>query len=321
MSKELDIMATQAPAPQNKNLHAAKRNKNDEFYTQMADIERELVHYRKQFAGKTVFCNCDDPSESNFVRYFALNFDFLKLKKVISTHYDDTQSTYKLEITRKLGAVEEIDALPKIPLKQNGDFRSPECIEILKESDIVCTNPPFSLFREYIAQLIAHNKKFLVIGSIGNVGYREIFPLLAENRIWLGYHSGDMSFMVPDYYEPMATRYWQDENGQKWRSLGNICWFTNMDHKRRHEEIILFKNYHGHEEEYPIYDNLDAIDVKKVRDIPNDYNGKIGVPRTFVTKHNPNQFDIIGYRYGSDGKSLTINGWEPYSRILIRRKQ
>ena len=178
------------------------------------------------------------------------------------------------------------------PLKGDGDFRSKECIELLKEADIVVTNPPFSLFREYVAQLMEYEKKFLIIGSQNNVTYKEIFPLLMQNKIWLGYKSGDMAFKVPADSEPRATRYWEDEQGQKWRSLGNICWFTNLDHKKRHEDLILYKTYSP--EEYPLYDNFDAINVNKTEDIPMNYDGVMGVPITFLDKYNPEQFEILG---------------------------
>ena len=209
-------------------------------------------------------------------------------------------------------------------LKQHGDFRSAECIELLKQADIVCTNPPFSLFREYVAQLIAFDKKFLIIGNQNAITYKEIFPLIKENRLWLGFKAGDMAFRVPENYEARETRYWQDETGQKWRSMGNICWFTNLDHKKRHEELVLYKRYTP--EEYPKYDKYDAINVDKTADIPCDYDGVMGVPITFLDKYSPEQFEIVGLdRYVEDnpryGHRFNINGKEIYARILIRRKQ
>ncbi|MFK5040730.1 adenine-specific methyltransferase EcoRI family protein [Glaesserella parasuis] len=311
----------------NKNLHRANREKNDEFYTRLVDIENELRHYTQHFKDKIIFCNCDDPEESNFFRYFALNFEHLGIKKLIATHFDANEPTYKLEIDRELdlntdGKIDFQD-IQRIPLQQNGDFRSPECIEILKQSDIVVTNPPFSLFREYVAQLIEYEKKFVIVGNQNAITYKETFKLIKENKIWLGNKSGDMAFRVPDYYEEKATRYWQDETGQKWRSLGNICWFTNLDHAKRHEELLLYNTYSA--EEYPKYDNYDAIEVNKVKDIPFDYQGAMGVPITFLDKYNPEQFEIIGLdRYVKDnpnyGKRFTLNGKETYARILIKHK-
>lgn len=347
----------------NKNLTAAKAAKNDEFYTQLTDIERELQHYWQHFRGKVVLCNCDDPYESNFFKYFALRFNQLGLKKLICTCYDgspvmgselslfaldaegeEKKLAYKVEITEVTdvngdGAVDLADVEYLIKndknvlsvLRGNGDFRSQECIELLKEADIVVTNPPFSLFREYIAQLMQYEKKFLIIGNQNNITYKEIFSLLQENKIWLGYKSGDMAFKVPDNYEARETRYWQDETGQKWRSLGNICWFTNLDHSKRHEELDLVCRYSP--EEYPTYDNYDAIEVGKIADIPYDYEGLMGVPITFLDKYNPDQFEIIWTTdRGGDGMienvkkphtrydAPVVNGKGLYKRILIRNK-
>ena len=308
----------------NKNLENAKRAKKDEFYTQLDDIAQELKHYREHFRGRVVFCNCDDPFESNFFKYFALNFNSLGLKKLIATCCDGSPITgnelplifdvseeeprriaYKVEITEVTdingdGAINLADVAYLLQndknvlsrLKGNGDFRSDECVELLKEADIVCTNPPFSLFREYVAQLMKYEKKFLIIGNQNNVTYSEIFPLIMGNRIWLGYKSGDMAFRVPADSEPRETRYWQDKTGQKWRSFGNICWFTNLDIPKRHEALDLWQHYS--QNEYPGYDNYDAIEVGKVSDIPGDYFGTMGVPVTFLEKYNPEQFEIIG---------------------------
>lgn len=290
----------------NSSLNNAAKAKEDEFYTQIRDIENELKHYRNHFKEKVVLCNCDDPQTSNFWRYFAMNFEFLGLKKLIATHYDAEKPTYKLELSRDVtgdGKVNEEDVV-ETKFTQNGDFRSPECIEILKEADIVVTNPPFSLFREYITQLLEYNKNFIIIGSQNNVTYREVFPLLKDNKIWLGYHSGDMAFMVPDYYEPRETRYWVDENGQKWRSMGNITWFTNLDIQKRHEELLLYKNYN--EKLYPRYVNYDGIEVNKIKDIPCDYDGAMGVPITFLDKYNPEQFEILGIDGGDMGVSYGV---------------
>lgn len=312
----------------NKNLNKAARAKNDEFYTQLTDIENELRHYKDHFQDKIIFCNCDDPEESNFFRYFALNFEHLGIKKLIATHFDAEKPTYKLEIDRELdlnadGKIDFQD-IQRIPLKQNGDFRSPECIDILKQADIVITNPPFSLFREYVAQLMEYEKKFLIVGNQNAITYKEIFKLIKENKIWLGNKSGDMAFKVPDYYEEKATRYWQDETGQKWRSLGNICWLTNLDHTKRHEDLLLYKLYTP--EEYPNYDNYHAIEVSKVKDIPINYDGVMGVPITFLDKYNPEQFEILGIdRYiennPNPGRRFSLNNKEVYARIIIKHKR
>jgi hypothetical protein len=293
----------------------------------LTDIEKELRHYKEYFKGKTVFCNCDDPESSNFWKYFELNFEHLGIKKLISTHFEDSKPSYKLELTSDKnfdGLVNGRDIVTT-PLQQNGDFRSPECIEILQEADVVVTNPPFSLLREYIAQLMEYNKNFIIIGNQNAVTYKEIFPLLRDNKMWLGYNSGDMEFMVPDYYEPRATRY-REENGIKYRSMGNICWFTNVDIHKRHENLILYKTYDGNEDDYPHYDTYDAINVNRVQNIPCDFFGKMGVPITFLDKHNPDQFELIGIdRYVEDnpnyGKRFTINGTEKYARILIRQRK
>lgn len=347
----------------NKTLANARDAKQDEFYTQLDDISRELKYYKQHFRGKVVLCNCDDPYESNFFKYFALNFNALGLKKLIATCYNGSpiagdelpllfeieesepkKIAYKVEITEVAdyngdGAVNLTDVQYLIQndknvlslLKENGDFRSKECIELLKEADIVVTNPPFSLFREYITLLIKYEKQFLVLGNQNAVTYKEIFKLLKDNRIWLGYKNGDMSFRVPDYYEPRETRYWKDENGQKWRSMGNICWFTNLDILKRHETLDLYKHYTA--EEYPKYDNYDAINVNKVSDIPCDYNEVMGVPITFLNVYNPEQFEIIDinphfFTIVEQGlpkpKQLTLHSVgqkDPYARILIRRKK
>lgn len=307
----------------NSSLIRAAVNKEDEFYTQLSDIEKELKHYREHFKGKIIFCNCDDPDWSNFWLYFKLNFHHLGLKKLISTHFENDKPSYKLEY--------DGNDVVQTRLTQNGDFRSPECIELLKEADIVCTNPPFSLFREFIDLLLEYEKDFLVIGSQNNITYKEIFPLLKNNNIWLGYYAGDMAFKVPDYYEPRETRFWIDENNQKWRSMGNITWFTNLDIAKRHEEIIFYKHYSP--EEFSKYDNYDAIEVGKVADIPVDYYEAMGVPITFFNKYNPDQFVILGNSselansIEIDGKvknnpgRFYINGKRLYDRLVIQRKR
>lgn len=311
----------------NKSLNAAAAAKQDEFYTQITDIEKELRHYRKHFAGKTILCNCDDPFESNFFKYFVLNFNRLGLAKLIATCYagspivytqmnlfgepeevvqaEREKKPYKVEVTQVYdtsgdGGVDMLDVAELFRTGKNslellegdGDFRSPECLALLDEADIVVTNPPFSLFREYIATLMEYRKKFIIIGSQNAVAYKEIFPLLQHNEVWLGHCNGDMAFRVPDHYEARDTRYWQDETGQKWRSLGNIAWYTNLDIRKRHEELILVKKYDP--ELYPRYVNFDAIEVTRTVDIPCDYAGLMGVPITFLDKYNPDQFEIVG---------------------------
>lgn len=325
-------------------LHAAKKAKKDEFYTQRVDIENELRHYKAHFKGKTVLCNCDDPRQSEFFKYFVENFEKLGLKKLVATCYksqdvdlfsqgDCEKAICQIYEGDKNGNMRmDDDEINIRQLKGDGDFRSAECIEILKEADIVVTNPPFSLFREYVAQLVKFDKKFLIIGNQNAITYKEIFPLLMNNKLWIGYKFGDMAFKVPPDSEPRETRYWQDETGQKWRSMGNVCWYTNLDHEKRHETLPLYKKYTP--EEFPKYDNYDAINVNKTSDIPYDYDGVIGVPITFMDKYNPEQFEIIGATE-SEGKGFsaglwnpdsgiaqaTINGAKVYKRIFIRRRE
>lgn len=256
----------------NENLKKAKKEKNDEFYTQLTDIEKELRHYKKHFKDKIVFCNCDDPEYSNFWRYFSLNFEELGLKKLIATHYETHKQSYKLEMWKdEAGVHSGIKTL-----KENGDFRSTESLELLKEADIVVTNPPFSLFREYIEKLMKYEKKFLIIGNKNAITYKEFFPLLKENKVWIGYNS------VKEFKQPDGTI----------KKFGNIGWYTNLDIDKRHEDITVYRHYTP--EEYPKYDNYDAIEVSKVSDIPCDYDGVMGVPITFMDKYNPDQFEILG---------------------------
>ena len=325
----------------NKSLHEANKAKEDEFYTELSDIENELKHYKEHFRGKTVLCNCDDPRVSNFFHYFSYNFEKLGLKRLITTCYknqnrdlfstNDSERAIWLEYfgDRNGNLVPDPEEIGINYLKGDGDFRSPECIELLKQADIVVTNPPFSLFREYVAQLMKYEKKFVIIGNQNAITYKEIFPYIKENKMWLGSTLSFAKFRVPDYYEPRATRFWIDETGQKWRSLGNICWFTNLDIAKRHEDMILYKKYNS--EEYPKYDNYNAIEVGKVAEIPMDYDGVMGVPITFMDKHNPEQFDIIGMGedngsghsggvWNGGSKSCLVNGKAAFKRIFIRRR-
>ena len=342
----------------NKNLNAAKTAKKDEFYTQMSDIEMELQHYWQHFHGKTVLCNCDDPYESNFFKYFALHFNHLGLKKLICTCYNGSpiqgdeltlafnfgneepkKIAHKVVITEVKdlngdGAVDLSDVRILLQNDKNvlstletGDFRSKECIELLKEADIIVTNPPFSLFREYIAQLMEYEKKFLIIGHQNAITYKEVFPLIKENRIWLGYgfKGGAAHFFSP--YEDIATA---GDHREDMIRVSGVNWFTNMEIPKRNEELDLVCRYSP--EEYPTYENYDAIEVSKTSDIPYDYEGLMGVPITFLDKYNPDQFEIIGItsndislkRYWINGFEKYdrpyINGERKYSRLLIRNK-
>ena len=340
--------------PGNNNLHMSKAGKQDEFYTQLPMIENELKYYKNHFEGKTVLCNCDDPYESNFFKFFAMRFNILKLKKLIASCYDrspiaQTQLSlfeedrppqerspycakmieledYNGDGAANISDVEWLlknkkDAVKK--LEGNGDFRSGECIELLKQADIVVTNPPFSLFREYVAQLMEYDKKFIILGRGTATTYKEILPLFLSNRLWLGRTNGHFWFRVPDNYDPKATDFKIDEDGVKWRRMGNICWFTNLDYKERHEDIILYREYDP--AVYPKYDNYDAIDVSEVSEIPKDYDGVMGVPTTFLLKWNPDQFEILGSSRYHDGSWESndinfVNGKGKFTRILIRRK-
>ncbi|MHC1737347.1 MAG: adenine-specific methyltransferase EcoRI family protein [Ignavibacteriaceae bacterium] len=331
--------------PKNKNLHKAKDSKKDEFYTQLSDIERELKHYKSHFKNKTVYCNCDDPRISNFFHYFSFNFEKLGLKKLITTCYknqdpdlfskNDSEKAIYLEYNgdKNGNNVPDAEEIGIKYLEGDGDFRSAESIKLLKKADIVVTNPPFSLFREYVAQLMEYNKKFVLIGSRNAITYKEIFKLIKDNKIWLGYMHPE-KFVVPDYYEQREYRSWRDENNLNWRSLGNACWFTNLEISKRNEDIVLYKKYTP--EEYPKYDNYDAINVDKTKDIPMDYKGAMGVPITFLDKHNPEQFEIIGSDYFVKEGLLPeiinpkwkgkidrgyINGKRMYSRLLIKNKR
>ena len=339
-------------ATKKSSLDSAKKNKKDEFYTQLTDIEKELRHYKAHFENKVVFCNCDDPRMSNFFKYFVLNFKHLKLKKLIATCYknqnadlfsmhdceqavfmtlDETQID---ELVEKNGGCLTVDCFPNIeakPLKGDGDFRSKECIELLKEADIVCTNPPFSLFREYVAQLVKYDKKFLIIGHQNAITYKEIFPLIKNNQIWLGFGFAGGATHFISKYEDIATA---GNHKEGMIRVSGVVWFTNLDFKKRHEELPLYKKYTP--KEYPKYDNYDAIEVSKTKEIPEDYNGMMGVPITFLDKYCPEQFEIVDAlnryalldalgtnEYVQKIKSHTcnINGKSTYFRIVIRRKR
>lgn len=317
----------------NKLLQKAKKSKSDEFYTQLSDIESELQYYKDHFKGKVIYCNCDNARISNFFKYFSSNFKKLGLKKLIAACYqeqkndlfnrDETKNGFFYEYTGKLGEQDKPNSDDIIYFKGNGDFRSSESIELLKQSDIVVTNPPFSLFREYVAQLIKYEKKFLIIGNINAITYKEIFKLIKENRVWLGINIGRgiSGFIVPDHYELYGTETRIDRFGNRIVSPNNCLWLTNLDNFKRHEDIQLTKKYFGHEEDYPKYDNYDGINVDKTEDIPLDYDGYMGVPITFLHRFNPAQFEIIKFRKGNDGKDLVINGKCPYFRILIKNKK
>ena len=316
----------------NKYLHKASKIKFDEFYTQLPDIERELSHYKDYFKNKIVFCNCDDPRVSGFFHYFSYNFEFLGLKKLITTCYknqqidlfsqNDSEKAIYLEYTgdKDGDKVPDLNEIGIKHLKGDGDFRSEECIKLLKQSDIVVTNPPFSLFREYVAQLVEYDKKFIIIGSLNAITYKEIFKFIKENKIWLGhgFDGGNAYFKTPYPKEFAEGVYNEETDLVKFR---NVTWFTNLDYEKRHEDLILYKTYKGNKKDYPKYDNYDAINIDKTKDIPIDYKGAMGVPITFLHKYNPEQFEIIKFRKGSDEKDLSINGKCPYFRILIKNKK
>ena len=322
----------------NRNLGQARTDKKDEFYTQLPDIEKELKHYKNYFRNKVVLCNCDDPRVSNFFHYFSHKFESLKLKKLITTCYKnqsrdlfskhDCEKAISLEYNgdKNDNRIPDPEEIGIKQLKGDGDFRSDECIKLLKQADIVVTNPPFSLFREYVAQLIEHKKKFVIIGNVNAITYKETFKLIKDNKLWLGksIHSGDREFGVPDSYPLAAAGFRIDDEGKKFIRVKGVRWFTNLDFKERHEDLILYKKYTA--EEYPKYDDYDAVNVSKTKEIPVDYKGVMGVPITFLDKYSPDQFKIIGIdRYVKDnpnyGKRFTINGKETYARILIKHKR
>ena len=324
----------------NKNLHQAKSNKKDEFYTQLSDIENELRHYSDHFRGKVVYCNCDDPRVSNFFHYFAYNFRLLGLKKLVTTCYknqqmdmfsqNDSERAIYLEYdgTQNETGVPDVEDIGVRYLAGDGDFRSDECIELLKQADIVVTNPPFSLFREYVAQLIEHDKKFLILGNKNALTYKEIFPLIKDDRLWIGNTSmsKDLLFDVPAAYaqELRDTK----REGSAYKLVNGVVkgrsqsvWFTNLDYPQRHEDLILYKRYTP--EEYPHYDNYDAIEVSKTKEIPMDWDGAMGVPISFLDKHNPEQFEILGADTEFAGKlgRFYVNGNRKYARLVIRRRE
>ena len=345
----------------NKNLHKASQAKKDEFYTQLSDIEKELGHYGKHFKNKVVFCNCDDPRVSNFFHYFSYNFEKLGLKKLITTCYkskqpdlfsqNDSQKAIYLEYTgdKNNDKVPNPEEIGIKHLKGDGDFRSKECIELLKQADIVVTNPPFSLFREYVAQLIEYDKKFIIIGHQNAITYKEIFKLIKEDRIWLGYgFDGGAAHFINPHYEDYATA---GNHKEGMIRVSGVVWFTNLEIKKRHEDLIPYKTYKGNEKDYPKYDNYDAINVDKTKDIPTDYKGAMGVPITFLNKYNPEQFEIIGLGISNSGIEIGVKPYKeehkryrkeiqkrgavdgdlymikdgivnvPYARILIKNKK
>lgn len=304
-------------------LQKAKKSKSDEFYTQLSDIESELQHYKSHFEDKVVFCNCDDPRVSNFFNYFSTNFKELGLKKILTSCYSEDGNGFFFEYTGKKGEKIKPSSTDIVYFNGDGDFRSSESIELLKQSDIVVSNPPFSLFREYVAQLIKYDKKFLIIGNVNAITYKEIFKLIKGNKAWLGINLGRgiSGFIVPQHYELYGTEARIDSLGNRIISPNNCLWLTNLDTFKRHEDIPLTKKFFGYEAEYPKYDNYDGINVNKTKDIPLDYKGAMGVPITFLHKFNPNQFEIIKFRKGDDGKDLSINGKCPYFRILIKAKR
>lgn len=306
----------------NKNLNNAKAGKKDEFYTELTDIEKELRHYKDHFKGKTVFCNCDDPRVSNFFHYFSHKFEDLELKKLITTCYKNQErdlfSTNKSEsaIWLEYNGDKNGDRVPNPEeigihkLKGDGDFRSQESIDLLTQADIIVTNPPFSLFREYVAQLIEHDKKFIIVGHQNALTYKEIFPLIKENKVWLGYgFNGGAAHFINTQYEDYATAGNHKEGKIR---VSGVHWFTNLDTRKRHEDLILYKTYN--KKDFPTYDNYDAIEVSKTKDIPMDYKGVMGVPITFMDKYNPDQFEIIGATE-SEGKGFSNGLWKEESKV------
>ena len=331
----------------NLNLRSAKTDKKDEFYTQLSDIEKELKHYKNHFKDKVVLCNCDDPRVSNFFHFFSYNFEKFGLKKLIATCYksqdsdlfsqNNSERAIYLEYTgdKNGNNVPDVSEIGIKHLQGDGDFRSKECIELLKQADIVVTNPPFSLFREYVAQLVEYEKKFVIIGNLNALTYRDIFKLIKEDKLWFGHsiHSGDREFRVPQDYPLNAAGSRVDEEGNKYIRVKGVRWFTNLDYTERHEDLLLFKTYSP--EEYPTYDNYEAINVDVTKEIPMDYPGVMGVPITYIDKYNPDQFEILGmassagynaeivgipFMGDKDARPL-INGKNTYARVFIKNKK
>ena len=306
----------------NKNLHKAKNSKKDEFYTQLADIERELRHYKNHFKDKVIFCNCDDPRVSKFFHYFSYNFEYLGLKKLITTCYksqnidlfsqnDSEKSIYlEYEGEKNGNKVPDTEEIGIKHLKGDGDFRSEECVHLSKQVDIVVTNPPFSLFREYVAQLIKYNKKFVIIGNQNAITYKETFKLIKENKLWLGYgFKGGAAHFINKHYEDYASA---GNHKEGMIRVSGVVWFTNLDTTKRHEDLILYKKYKGNEDEYPQYDNYDAINIDITKNIPMDYEGVMGVPITFMDKYNPDQFEIVALGNSRDNFTPIKDYIEPY---------
>jgi hypothetical protein len=347
----------------NSNLRESRKAKNDEFYTQLSTIENEVMHYREHFKDKTVYLNCDDPRESNFFHYFSYNFEKLGLKKLIASCYKSqdfnlfsmdkkVDKAVWLEYTGETdgGRIPTAEAIGVHNFNGDGDFRSEESIELLKQADIVVTNPPFSLFREFISLMMEHNKKFLLIGNSNAITYKEIFPLIKDNKLWMGINDGPFDFIIP---KNSPNKKFFEKDGKRLVKFGNITWWTNLEHNKRHKDIILYKKYKGNEKDYPKYDNYNAINVDKTQDIPLDYDGVMGVPISIIDKWNPEQFEIIGqgrnglapspikmskefvedyYKDGGTGSYaenaplLALYNKEgkaiiPYMRILIRNKK
>ncbi|MEP1126319.1 MAG: adenine-specific methyltransferase EcoRI family protein [Ilumatobacter sp.] len=339
--------ATSKPRDQKQLLGKARSAKKDEFYTQLPDIERELKHYTEQFKGKVVYCNADDPRISNFFHYFSHNFERLGLKKLITTCYKnqerdlfsrhDSEQAIYLEYNgdKNDNRVPDPDEIGVHPLEGDGDFRSPECVALLKQADIVVTNPPFSLFREYITQLVEHDKKFLIVGNQNAITYKEVFSLIRDDKLWLGF---GFKRNMAHFYSPYEASEWVEQEGDNVVRVSGVQWFTNLDLQKRHEELILYRSYNP--DEYPTYDNYDGIEVANTVDIPMDYDGNMGVPITFLNKYNPEQFEIVGsFNAGAHGEELgatkteaeskgkvlmwngpVVNRKPIYKRIVIRRR-
>lgn len=308
-------------------LQKAKKSKSDEFYTQLCDIERELQYYSTCFRNKVVYCNCDDPRSSNFYRYFKVNFKTLGLRKLIASFYQDREDNLFLtnETEAAFYSIYQGEDHPEIitPFNGNGDFRSNECLCLLEQSDVVVTNPPFSLFRDFISQIVRHHKQFLVIGNVNAITYKEIFELIQSNQAWLGVNLGRgiSGFIVPPHYKLYGSETKVNEYGQKIVATNGCLWLTNLEFDQRHQDLILTKQYAGNEDLYPKYENCNGINVDRTQDIPKDFAGLMGVPITFLHKYNPEQFEIVRFRKGDDGKDLRLPNKSLYFRILIKNKR